>query len=863
MPTQADRFQRLVALFERAAPLEPDARHELIAAECGDDRELMDELQQMLAHDTDDSDPDPVGAIIANAAEALVARPRQGTMLGSWRVLLVLGEGGMGTVYLAERADGEFESMAAIKLVDATMAGSDRHRRFRAERQILARLTHPGIARLLDGGTTDDGTPYLVMEYVEGQPITAWCEERGLSLRAKLELFVRVCEAVASAHQSLIAHLDLKPSNVFVDEQGTVKLLDFGLAKLIGTDHGDAGSDRAMTPAYASPEQLRGDPTGVSADVYSLGALLYELLTGRVPLDVADRSLAEAIQIVSENVPRPASAFDRQLRGDLDAIVAKSLEKLPEQRYGSVQALIDDVRRHLDGFAVLARGRSSLYRATRFVRRNWIAVTAATTIVVGSLGFARYAQIQSRALAEQRDEAEQQRATAHRVSKFLQSLLVEADPGVGADPKASIREVLDRGAARLATELEDEPEIRAELELVVGQVYRQWGEYDAAEPFLDRALAFRLQSADTDPIAAARAELERAALAYDRGKYEDAKTLVERALARNAAAPSMDESLDVDLTAWLAVVYAALEDLDRAKELNLEALEKGERIYGRPHAELAESMVGLADVLRERGEWDEAHRWITVAIEDLRALHGDRHLDVAHALNHRSQVLNRLGRSEQALEDALESLDIRRTVLGGPHVEIGASLGSVSGILAGLGRLEEAETKRRESLAEFRGAVGDEHAYVAATLSSLGQLLIQREKWTEAEQTLREAIVVSRKAHAEDHPNNARPLVVLGRLLTRRDRAQEAEPLLREAVRLRRNALPARDWTIGIAERDLGAALDALGRPEEAERHLLDGYALLSEQYAADSSLMADLRALMRDHYERRGLTEKAVAYAD
>ena len=772
VPTQADRFQRLVALFERAAPLESEARRELIARECGDDRELMDELQQMLAHDTDDdSAPDRVGAIIAGAAEALVQRPRQGTMLGSWRVLRVLGEGGMGTVYLAERADGEFESMAAIKLVDAGVPGSDRHRRFRAERQILARLTHPGIARLLDGGTTDDGTPYLVMEYVEGQPITAWCEERGLSLRPKLELFVQVCQAVASAHQSLIAHLDLKPSNVFVDERGTVKLLDFGLAKLIGAELGNAGSDRAMTPAYASPEQLRGEPTGVSADVYSLGALLYELLTGRVPLDVADRSLSEAIRVVSEDVPRRASAHVGQLRGDLDAILTKSLEKRPEQRYGSVQALTDDVRRHLDGFAVEARGRSSLYRATRFVRRNWIAVTAATTIVVGSLAFARYAQLQSRALAEQRDEAEQQRATAHRVSKFLQSLLAEADPSLGADPKASIREVLDRGAARLATELEDEPEIRAELELVVGQVYRQWGEYDAAEPFLDRALAFRLQSAQTDPIPAARAEVERAALAYDRGKYEDAKTLVERALARNAAAPSMDESLDVDLTAWLAVVHAALEDLDRAKELHLEALAKGERLHGRPHGELAESMVGLADVLRERGEWDEAHRWITMAIEDLRALHGDHHLDVAHALNHRSQVLNRLGRNEDALEDALESLDIRRTVLGGPHVEIGASLGSVSIILDGLGRLEEAEAKRRESLAELRGAVGDEHAYVATTLGSLGHLLIEREKWTEAEQTLREAIALSRKAFPENHPNNATPRLLLGRLLTKRGAA--------------------------------------------------------------------------------------------
>jgi len=862
-----DRFQRLVSLFERASALEGDARRALIAEECGEDRELARELEQMLAHDPETAaEPDEVGALIAHAAEALVQTPRQGTMLGSWRVERVLGEGGMGTVYLAERADGEFESKAAIKLVDAGLPDSERHRRFRAERQILARLTHPGIARLLDGGTTDDGTPYLVMEYVEGRAITAWCEEQGLAVRTKLELFVQVCEAVASAHRSLIAHLDLKPSNVFVDEGGAVKLLDFGLAKLIGADHGDGWSARAMTPAYASPEQLRGEPTGVAADVYSLGALLYEILTGRVPLEVADLPLADVVRLVADEVPAAPSKIGQnaaKLRGDLDAITCKALQKLPERRYPSVQALIDDVRRHLDGLAVQARGRSPMYRATRFVRRNWLASLAVATIVFGSLGFARYAQVQSNALAEQRDEAERQRATAHRVSKFLQSLLVEADPNIGADPRASIRDVLDRSAARLATELDDEPEIRAALELVIGQVYRQWGEYGAAEPFLDRALEFRLQRAESDPGAASRAEVERAALAYDLGKYDDARVLVERAIARNAAAPTMDEALDLDLTAWLAVVYAGLGNLDRSKQLHLDALEKGEKLHGRPHPELAESMVGLADVLRDRGEWDEAEHWITEAVADLRALHGGRHLDLAHALNHRSQVLYRRGRNDEALEDALESLEIRRAILDSPHVEIGASLGSVSFIFAGLERYEEAESKRRESLLEFRGAVGNEHIYVAQTLSSLGELLTKREQWQDAEGVLREAMSVSSKALPEGHPNHATAPLLLGRAFMKQTRPDDAEPLLRQALRLRRESLPHDDWRIGVAERDLGQALDALGRSGEAERHLLAAYEVLSTHYAKDPESLANLRAIVHDHYERRGLSEKAADYAD
>ncbi|MBL4688991.1 MAG: serine/threonine protein kinase, partial [Nannocystaceae bacterium] len=478
------RFGQLTALFETIAALDPEAQPSAIERGCGADAALAAEVRRMLAHDVgSEQHEDPVWALIRPAADALANAPMLGQTVGSWRILSVLGEGGMGTVYLAERADGEFESKVAIKLAHHGLASAGRDRRFRAERQILARLSHPGIARLLDGGTMGDGTPFLVMELVDGVAITTWCDSQALDLRARLELFLRVCDAVASAHQGLIAHLDLKPSNILVDEAGAVKLLDFGVAKLLGADQPDAvpGTTTLMTPAYASPEQLRGEPTEVASDVYSLGVILFELLTRGLPLDSDDGTLAGWVRTVSKQEPAMPSSLAadgdrRRLRGDLDAIIGKTLRKAPQLRYGSVQSMADDLRRWLDGYPVAARGGRASYRALRFVQRNLVPVVAAVALVGGSLGFARYAVVQAHAIEAERDHAERERATAQRVSLFLQQLLTEADPNEGSGPDVTIRQVLDRGARTLAEQLQDEPEIHATLALVVGQVYRSWGE---------------------------------------------------------------------------------------------------------------------------------------------------------------------------------------------------------------------------------------------------------------------------------------------------------------------------------------------------------------------------------------------------
>jgi eukaryotic-like serine/threonine-protein kinase len=399
----AEQFQRLEALYDAAVALDPAERVRFIEESCASDEELRQELLAALTNERSGF----TGVVASAAAHAAQGDDNwTGRRVGPYRIVRPLGRGGMGAVYLAVRDDDQFHKEVAIKTLKFDLDSGPAVVRFRYERQLLAHLEHPNIARLLDGGATEHGTPYIVLEYVEGAPITEWCEQRQLTLEQRLQLFRHVCDAVQYSHQHLIVHRDLKPGNILVTPEGTPKLLDFGIAKLLAADApapaATATGALLMTPDYVSPEQVRGDAVSTATDVYALGAMLYELLTGRRAHDLQRYDAVEIARVVCETDVRPPSTWgDRRLRGDLDTIVLKAMQKDPPRRYASVVEFSEDIRRHLDGMPVAARPDTSVYRTTKFVRRHWIGV-AATAAVLISLGIGVAVSVQQARIAQRR-----------------------------------------------------------------------------------------------------------------------------------------------------------------------------------------------------------------------------------------------------------------------------------------------------------------------------------------------------------------------------------------------------------------------------------------------------------------------------
>ena len=538
-----DRWARVADLFDRAADLGPSARAPFldahaVGADGAPDGALREEVERLLA-------ADPPRAFLGGRLAAPPSE-RPPPTAGPWRLTARIGRGGMGEVWCAERATGGFEQSAAVKLVRPGV-GDAMVGRFCAERRILAGLDHPAIARLLGGGTASDGRPYLAAELVDGQPVTAYADACRLGVNARLALFAEVCEAVAYAHARLVVHRDLKPSNVMVttgDDAGRVKLLDFGIAKLLDDDGGPRTQTGRplLTPAYAAPEQVEGGAVTTATDVYSLGVLLYELLTGARPASngdvtrpsdavaTADRTAGRLPPSPAAGAPgtgalRPATAdrLRRRLRGDLDRIVLKALRADPERRYRGAAELGADVQRHLDGMPVEARPESVTYRVGKFVRRHRALVAAASLALVSVVGGAAVSVVQSqRVLHEQRVNA--------AVSDYMLGLFRSTANPSAADSALTVAEVTARGARRARTELADQPEAQAEVYRLIGEVYLSVGRLDAADEITGRSVALWESVGAGRSSAAARSRTVRGLALSQLGRYTEAEAAIQRAL---------------------------------------------------------------------------------------------------------------------------------------------------------------------------------------------------------------------------------------------------------------------------------------------------------------------------------------------
>jgi serine/threonine protein kinase/Tfp pilus assembly protein PilF len=784
----------------------------------------------------------------------------EGDRIGPYRVLRTLGVGGMGEVYLAERADAEFEQQVAIKVVYGSLRGVQS--RLKIERQILAQLDHPNIAHLLDGGSLPDGTAYIVMEYVDGVPIDAYCDSNRLDIVARLKLFQTVCAAVHYAHQNLIVHRDLKPSNILVTAAGVPKLLDFGIAKLL--DERQAGHHtlavthadfRLMTPDHASPEQVRGQAITTASDIYVLGVLLYKLLTGTGPFLIASMRLTDIERAICEKDPplpshsigtndsaetcginrgTGANRLRRILRGDLDNIVLMAMRKEPERRYGSSQQMAADIQRYLEGKPVMARRDTMSYRSAKFVRRHWLAVTAATSVIFLILAFATTTYIQSSRIAAERDRAAEERAVAERertraeeVSSFLVNLFKLSDPQENRGNQVTARELLDSGAKRLRADLQGQPATKAALLSTVGAVYDSLGQYMEAQRILTESLLLQPQAHDKSRIetllelsrsrtgagdlGGAEAPLQEALhlsqtnfgangeesgrtlwalgqLRYQQNRLTDAKQLYRRSLniLESTGAPPTDVSALLD---DLAQVYAGELQWALAKQTYERALEIDRRILGDDHPRIAMRLNNLADIAQSTGDLKLAETLFRDAIRRDEKAYGDIHPETGAAKGNLGLLLQREGRLTEAEPLLRSALEVTLKLYGVGNYNVAYARVSLAMLLHDQGNLSGAETEFRQALAIYDKTWPGDHQYRAAALMQFARLLVDRGKPDEAlalsDQSIKIWTAISSPSStptAQAHAIHAYALAHLGRP---REAAEELEAALPVLIKSR------------------------------------------------------------------------------
>ncbi|HEX7516394.1 MAG TPA: serine/threonine-protein kinase [Chthoniobacterales bacterium] len=829
-----ERWARVKELFEAAVDLDPNERTVLLDKECGGDDSLRGEIESLLKSDeqTDGFIEQPAFAIPHDLFPDNVEEPFVGRQFGAYQVIREIGRGGLGAVYLAARADDEYRKQVAIKVIRRGLDTDDIIRRFRNERQILAQLDHPNIARLIDGGTTDDGLPYFVMEYVNGAPINAYCDANALTTTERLNLFRKVCAAVTYAHQNLVIHRDLKPSNILVTQEGEPKLLDFGIAKLLST--GDElftqtiPALRVMTPEYASPEQVKGDKIMTTSDVYSLGVLLYELLTGQRPYRLKTRTPEEIAHAITEQEPeRPSTVYaehpnprtqnPKSLRGDLDNIVLMAMRKEPARRYASVGQFSEDIRRHLTGLPVLARKDTVTYRASKFVNRHRIGVAAAALVLLSLVGgiVATLIQVQT---------ARRERAKAEAISGFLQKTLNASNPDRNLSGQPTVKDVLDDASKRLATEeLSDQPEVKAELQRIIGESYLSLGQYDLAEQNL-----------------AAAAEAQKRI--YGEDSLETLKTLILRASLWGGAKGD-----------YLKASKFYLANLPRLR---------AEQKKGTISADyLAGALNGFALLRRAQGDSKEAESLLREELALRRYVSPEQKngLGVAQAIL--ALTLADQGKFDEAIKTVRERIEAIRRQKGDETPERCASLTGLGSFLIEKGAFAEAEENLRAAETIYRKLYNASNMQLGDNLRLQAQAFWALRQYAEAEAKINTALEIYRAASSPQYVNYATALMVQGMIYSQTGRTAEAEQLLREAVRIRVENVPETHFLRATANGALGEFLTTQARFPEAEAFLLASYQSLKKSQAANSPRTRLALQRLANLYDAWNKPDRAAPY--
>jgi serine/threonine-protein kinase len=863
------RWKRIQALFHQAANLPPAEQRAFLVSACDQDEGLIADVLALLHEDA--RGPSLLDQPLAEVAhqildEAAPSLPFQ--ELGPYRIQRVLGEGGMAVVYLAQRQD--LGSLVALKLLRDAWLSPARRERFAAEQRTLAQLNHPLIARIYDAETLPDGTPFFVMEYVEGLPLTDYCAKHQCSIERRLQLFRLVCEAVQYAHSNAVIHRDLKPSNILVKSDGTIRLLDFGIAKQVESLDVPAQQTmtglRLMTPAYAAPEQIRGQRLGIQTDVYSLGVILYELVCGQLPFDLSNLSAAEAETVLLEHEPpkpsttvRKTSAAAASLSAsswaDLDVLCLTAMHKDSERRYRSVEALIRDVDHYLNAEPLEARPDTIGYRLGKFVRRNRREVVAAVAAAALMVALVVFFTVR---LTKARDAAVAEAARTQRIQRFTMNLFQGGDESVGPADDLRVITLVDRGLQE-ARALTGDPKSQAEIYQTLGTVYQNLGKFEEADKLLNTSLEQRksLFGADSPEVADslvslaalrdAQAEFKEAEtlarqglemskshlapnhpaigkatallgkILEDRGTYAAAITVLEEA-ARLQSTPSAPRADLSETLTELANCHFYSGHYDISESLNQRILVMDKELYGERHPHVADDLINLGAIQYERGRFSEAERYYRQGLDITQSFYGKDHPATASALTMLGRGLVSEGKLDEAAGILQQALAIQEKVYGKVHPRVAGTLNELGKIAQRRGQLDEAEAELSRAAEIYKSVYAGKHYYIGVALSNLAGVLVDRKEYGRAEKLFHEALQIYSQTLAPDHQNVGIAHVRLGRALLRDHRYQEAEAESRTGYDiLSKQSNPPQTW-LQNARTDLSEVYEALHQPEKASK---------------------------------------------
>lgn len=795
------QWQRVKDIFDSALELETALRNGFLDRECGTDAFLRSEVESLLLAHEHSGD-----LSVSPFAVAAPPEPQESDVIGPYRLIRKIGEGGMGQVWLAEQTE-PLSRQVALKLIRPGIFDDSHLERFQMERQSLAVMEHPSIAKVFDAGTTDAGQPYLVMEYVPGEPVTKYCDRKKLAIDARLELFAKVCEGVQHAHQKAILHLDLKPANILVvevDGQPQPRIIDFGLARAVKAGAEEGGDEArheilAGTPGYMSPEQLGAGDVDTRTDVYSLGVVLYELLCGqsafgadrrigapiangapsaeRAPIApsrrVTDRS--EASIDAAGNRGTSPDKLARKLAGDLDLITAKALARERARRYGGPSQLADDLRRYLGHRPVEAHPPGKGYYAGKYLRRHRVGVAIAAGLVALLVVFASLQAIALRRIARERDRAA-------RITDFMIGIFKISDPGEARGNQVTAREILDKASSQIESGLNRDPEAQSQMMMTMGAVYENLGLYEKSESMYRQAVAIREQQLGPEKEETLQAKASLAWVLYRRGHYRDAEKRLRDLLAIRQRQSGTNNAATISVMDSLGAVLNEEGHSVEAEGLERQALAFRRRTLGDENTATLTAMNHLALTLQNQGRWKEAEDLDRQQIPMWRRIEGDDSPRGLYAADNLGINLYREGRLAEAEALVRETLDTKRRVLGADHPETIRSLNTLTAILTDEGKLAEAQTDAEEVVSIRTRVLGAEHPLTLSAMSNLSEIVMRRGDFVRADDLLTRARGISIRVQGLDNPGTALITYNLACLELRRGKPDDALRLLREAI---------------------------------------------------------------------------------
>ncbi len=830
-----NRWQEVENLVDQALKLEShQERTAFIAEQCADNEELKKEVSALLDsieasdgmwEDLLRSNQVLVSELTGNQEEILSDSPVSlGSLVGPYLIKELLGRGGMGDVFLAERIDANFHQNVALKVLRGDVDNKSLYERFLQERAILSRLNHPNIARLLDGGVSENGYPYFVMEFVDGLPITEYCSQNSCSLQNKIRLFKQACSAVQYAHTNFVVHRDIKPDNLLVTNNGNLKVLDFGIAKLLDRELSEQdilktrAGQRLLSLNYAAPEQITMQPVTAATDVYALGLILFRLLTGEHAFDLSGKNLIEAEQIIrSQQPPSPSqvAGSNAGISSDLEAIVEKALRKDAEYRYESVAKLLEDIERYQSNLPVLAKKGTFGYKVGKFLKRNTVPISVALLFLIGSAAFTGY---HIRQITVERNAAQLEAEKARKVTELLTGIFEYANPFKQPDSEITALEILDHGTDFIQTQLVDQPEIKASLLSSVGSIYETLGSYDKSERLLEEALELEDRSSTNN----AGDTYDLAVIRHNLGNLRSSKGDFESAINNYKQATGYFEKLDMD-------IY-------RAGSLSA---------WGWNEYQLAN--YASADSLYQ------------IALDIQRDANGTRSLEYANTLNHMGWLNHDLGDYNKADSLFSEALSIRTKQYEADHPEIATTLHSLGWIKFVMKDYEKADSLYREAINMRIRIFGDKaHADIAWSQNNLGLVKQAQGKLNEAESLFTEALEIRRQVLPETHYHISQSLGNLGSLHFYRQEYEESAAIFEEVVEMQREVLGPEHPNLAMYLNNLATVLTQAQKPGEAITFYHEALAIQDKHFSATHSNTMRMRDNLADAYEELNKFEEA-----